>query len=244
MIFTKCTFYRHYALKPLCRELQGLAGILAQACAEASAICSVCIPALQMFAKDLICFIPYWDRDPQCVSKVFTWTKKKQIKVSFFLIDHIFYVKSCKYITRHNFIIAPWLMRKSMNLILLYFYKNLYIYYVSTRKDRWSWNKGSSTMVLRQSQLSTSGDPAGLTLSSSSVPFSMPNKSFPISFTLLSTCILWDIASKTSFCASFFRREPSGALRNCQWTPKILNISLLDLVLGNPNYIWMFIHYV
>lgn len=63
---------RNYALKPRCRELQGVAGILTHACAEASAICSFWIPALQKFAKDLICFIPYWDRDPQCVSKVLT----------------------------------------------------------------------------------------------------------------------------------------------------------------------------
>lgn len=49
----------YYALKPLCRELQGLEGIETQACAEASAICSFFIPTLQMFAKDLICFMPY-----------------------------------------------------------------------------------------------------------------------------------------------------------------------------------------
>lgn len=99
---------------------------------------------------------------------------------------------------------------------------------------------GRSTVVLRQSQLSTSGDPAGLTVLSSSVPFSMPNKSFPISFTLLSICFLWDIASKTCFSASFFRGEPSGALRNCQWTPKILNISgyfILYLCITHVSYI-------
>ena len=50
---------RNYALKPLCRELQGLAGILTHACAEASATCSLLMPALQKFAKDLMCFIPY-----------------------------------------------------------------------------------------------------------------------------------------------------------------------------------------
>lgn len=60
------------AVKPLCRELHGPDGTLTQACADASAICSVLIPALQRFAKDLMCFMPYWERDPQCVSKVLT----------------------------------------------------------------------------------------------------------------------------------------------------------------------------
>ncbi|RDX81669.1 hypothetical protein CR513_37626, partial [Mucuna pruriens] len=45
---------RNYALKPLCRELHGVAGILTHACDETSAICSFCIPALQKFAKDLM----------------------------------------------------------------------------------------------------------------------------------------------------------------------------------------------
>lgn len=58
-IGTQWNAFRIYALKPLCRELQGLAGMVMHACAEASAICSLCIPALQKFAKDLMCFIPY-----------------------------------------------------------------------------------------------------------------------------------------------------------------------------------------
>ncbi|KAK1582716.1 hypothetical protein Q3G72_017613 [Acer saccharum] len=54
------------------RELQGPNGTLTQACADASAIISSWIPTLQMLAIERICFIPYWDRDPQCISKVLT----------------------------------------------------------------------------------------------------------------------------------------------------------------------------
>jgi hypothetical protein len=109
----------------------------------------------------------------------------------------------------------------------------------------WSWIMGSSTMVLRQSQLSTSGDPEGLTTLSSVGLFSIPNKSFPISSTLLSTCILWDIASKTCFWASFFRGEPSGALRNCQWTTKIFNIWLLDFaLLHRTGQLYLYINFL
>lgn len=75
-----------YALNPLCRELQGVAGTLVHACAEASAICSFCIPALQMFAKDLMCFIPYWDRDPQYFSKVLTCIKIRLRKIILIVI--------------------------------------------------------------------------------------------------------------------------------------------------------------
>lgn len=70
------------------------------------------------------------------------------------------------------------------------------------------------TIFLRQSQSSTRGCPVGRMASSTSEPFSIPNNSFPISFTLLSIWTLWDIASTNFFWASTFLVEPSGALRN------------------------------
>ena len=62
----------YQALNPLWSELHGLEGKLGQACSEASTIWSIVILALQMFAMERICFIPYWDRDPQCFSNVLT----------------------------------------------------------------------------------------------------------------------------------------------------------------------------
>ncbi|MEI4867152.1 hypothetical protein Q8G45_28625, partial [Klebsiella pneumoniae] len=52
--------------------------MVTQACADASDICSSWIPALQMLAMDRMCFIPYWDKDPQCVSNVRTCTYDKK----------------------------------------------------------------------------------------------------------------------------------------------------------------------
>lgn len=86
-------------------------------------------------------------------------------------------------------------------------------------QDNWIIRYGTS--VLRQSQSSTRGCPAGLTLVSTSGPFFMPNRSFPISFMLSSICNLWDIASRTCFSAAIFLGEPWGALRNCQWSAKM-----------------------
>lgn len=74
---------RHHALNPLWTELQGLLGMVTQACADASDICSSRILALQMLAMDRMCFIPYWDRDPQCVSNVRTCTYDKSIPFSY-----------------------------------------------------------------------------------------------------------------------------------------------------------------
>ena len=45
--------------------------MLTQACADASTICSVRIPALQTFAREHV-FHPILASDPQCVSKVLT----------------------------------------------------------------------------------------------------------------------------------------------------------------------------
>ena len=64
-------------LKPLWREDQLFEGNLRQAWAETSAMVSSLMPALQMFARDLMCFIPYWDKDPQYVSKARTYNNKK-----------------------------------------------------------------------------------------------------------------------------------------------------------------------
>lgn len=61
-----------YALNPSSSELQELEGILTQACADALAICSIVIQELHMLATARICFIPYWDNDPQRVSNVLT----------------------------------------------------------------------------------------------------------------------------------------------------------------------------
>ncbi|GER32114.1 cysteine--tRNA ligase [Striga asiatica] len=63
-----CPENKHQALKPLWRELQEKDGKLVHACADTSAICSSLTPALQIFAIERMCFMPYWDRDPQCVS--------------------------------------------------------------------------------------------------------------------------------------------------------------------------------
>lgn len=68
------------ALKPLWRELQGLEGIAMQAWAATSAMVSFLTPALQIFARDRMCFMPYCDSDPQCDSKVRTFTKEKGIQ--------------------------------------------------------------------------------------------------------------------------------------------------------------------
>lgn len=67
---------RCHALKPRWIELQGLSRKAMQAWAATSVIVSVLMPALQMFAKARMCFIPYWDSDPQCVSKVRTCEKE------------------------------------------------------------------------------------------------------------------------------------------------------------------------
>lgn len=56
-------------------ELQGLEGMLVQAWAATFDTASGRILALHMFAKDLMCFIPYWDSDPHCASKARTWRK-------------------------------------------------------------------------------------------------------------------------------------------------------------------------
>lgn len=60
------------ALNPLRRLLQGLDGTFAQACFAASFICSILIPALHILAKERMCFIPYCEIEPQCVSNVLT----------------------------------------------------------------------------------------------------------------------------------------------------------------------------
>lgn len=65
-------------LKPLWREDQLFEGNLRQARAETLAMVSSLMPALQMFARDLMCFIPYWDKDPQYVSNARTYNNKKQ----------------------------------------------------------------------------------------------------------------------------------------------------------------------
>lgn len=70
------------------------------------------------------------------------------------------------------------------------------------------------TISLRQSQSLTRGCPVGRMALSTSGPFSIPNNTFPISFTLLSIWTLWDIASTNFFWASTFLVVPSGALRN------------------------------
>ena len=69
-----CALCLIHALNPFSRELQGPEGTVTQTWADASSIWSFLTPALQMFAKEPMCFIPYWDRDPQCVSKVLTYT--------------------------------------------------------------------------------------------------------------------------------------------------------------------------
>lgn len=60
------------ALNPLRRLLQGLDGTFAQACFAASSICSILTPALHILAKERMCFIPYCEIEPQCVSNVLT----------------------------------------------------------------------------------------------------------------------------------------------------------------------------
>lgn len=71
------------ALNPLWIELQGLLGMLTQAWAATLVIVFLLMPALQIFARERMCFIPYWDSDPQCVSKVRTWQCKPIKKVIF-----------------------------------------------------------------------------------------------------------------------------------------------------------------
>jgi hypothetical protein len=62
----------HQALKPLWMELQGLEGMVLQACAATFENASRQTPALQMFTKDRMCFIPYCANDPHCDSKART----------------------------------------------------------------------------------------------------------------------------------------------------------------------------
>lgn len=77
------------------------------------------------------------------------------------------------------------------------------------------------TIFLRHFQSSTRAWPAGRTVFKTSGPLSTPNNSFPMSCILLSTCILWDMASINCFWASTFLTEPSGALRYCTIGSKI-----------------------
>ena len=72
---SNCALWFNHALNPLCSELHGPEGMLTHAWADTSAIWSFLIPALQMFAKERMCFIPYWDMDPHCVSNVLTYKK-------------------------------------------------------------------------------------------------------------------------------------------------------------------------
>lgn len=65
-------------MKPLVSELQGFEGKVVHACDDAAAIWSVVTPELQKLAIDRICFIPYCDKDPQCVSNVLTCTYKQR----------------------------------------------------------------------------------------------------------------------------------------------------------------------
>lgn len=70
------------------------------------------------------------------------------------------------------------------------------------------------TSVLRQSQSSTRGWPAGRTCSIMVELFSSPNKRSPMRWTLLSMCTLWAISTSNSFCAFNLSLEPSGAFSN------------------------------
>lgn len=83
-------------------------------------------------------------------------------------------------------------------------------------------HEGIFTRLFRQAQSSTRGCPAGRTAFSTSGPFLIPNKSFPMSFTLWSICIWYDIASKNCFCTLSFLEEPSGALQS--WNKARRNI--------------------
>lgn len=56
---------------------------------------SALTPALHMFAKDLMCFIPYCARDPQCVSNILTYfsiiTKNKLFSTDWYELDADWY---------------------------------------------------------------------------------------------------------------------------------------------------------